>query len=171
MVPEEPWPFILPLPKEPAEQYRVLLTAFSSEIALKLLGRMRLRGRTYQRELLEALGEHSTKSVLKYLRMLSDAGLVEEGMEKQRVDGRTVWVKWYSPTFLGRWLILLLTPREELSPRQIMEVVKELLGFYAKSVAKLCLEYGLNPEYFKQLFDEAFSKRLRESGEGGGDVL
>lgn len=171
MVPEEPWPFILPLPKELAEQYRVLLTAFSSEIALKLLGRMRLRGRTYQRELLEALSEHSTKSVLKYLRMLSEAGLVEEGMEKRRVDGRAVWVKWYSPTFLGRWLILLLTPREELSPRQIVEVVKELLGFYAESVAKLCLEYGLNPEYFKELFDEALSRRLRESGENGGDVL
>ena len=170
MVPEEPWPFILPLPKEPAEQYRVLLSAFSSEIALKLLGHMRLRGRTYQRELLEALGEHSTKSVLKYLRMLSDAGIVEEGMEKRRVDGRTVWVKWYTPTFLGRWLILLLTPREELSPRQIEEALKELLGFYAQSVARLCLEYGLNPDYFRELFERALSTRLRGQ-RGGGDAL
>lgn len=157
---EEPWPFILPLPKEPRAQYRVLASAFSSEIALETIRKLRLDEKTYQKDLIEQLVGHSNKSILKYLKMFVEAGILEEGVERAMVNGRTVWVKWYMPTFVGKWLILLLVPRKELSSTQIRAVVRDLLSFYAKSVAKLCLNYNLNPEYFKNLFDEALTSAV-----------
>lgn len=156
---EERWPFIIPLPTETRDQYRVLTSAFSSDIAMKILSTLRLEDRTYQREIVSKLQPHSNKSVLKYLRMLVDAGILEEGMEKVTVDGRARWVKWYKPTFMGRWLILLLTPRERLSPEWIKSVVEDLLKFYAKSIAKLCSNYNIDPDYFKRVFEEALTEK------------
>ena len=156
---EEQWPFIIPLPTETRDQYRVLTSAFSSDIAMRILSVLRLEGRTYQREIVSKLQPHSNKSVLKYLRMLVDAGILEEGMEKVIVDGRARWVKWYKPTFMGRWLILLLTPREELSPENIKSVIKDLLSFYAKSIAKLCSNYSINPDYFRKVFEQALTEK------------
>ena len=157
---EEAWPFILPLPKEIAAQYKVLASAFSSEIALRILRRLRLDGKTYQKDLIQELSEHSNKSVLKYLGLFVNSGILEEGVERSSLGKRTVWVKWYKPTFIGRWLILLLTPREELSPEELKALIKELLSFYARSIVKLCLDTNLEPNYFKQLFDEAISSKM-----------
>ena len=159
---EEQWPFIIPLPTETRDQYRVLTSAFSSDIAMRILSVLRLEGRTYQREIVSKLQPHSNKSVLKYLRMLVDAGILEEGMEKVTVDGRARWVKWYKPTFMGRWLILLFTPREELSPENIKSVIKDLLSFYAKSIAKLCSNYNINPDYFRKVFEQALTEKQGE---------
>ena len=159
MVGEERWPFIIPLPTKTRDQYRILTSAFSSDIAMEILSRLRLEGRTYQREIVSELQSHSNKSVLKYLRMFVETGILEEGMEKVTVDGRSRWVKWYAPTFMGKWLILLLTPRERLSPEWIKSVVEDLLRFYAKSRAKLCSAYNIDPDYFRRVFEEALTER------------
>ena len=160
---EEAWPFILPLPKETAAQYKVLVSAFSSNIALKILRKLRLDVKSYQKDLIEELSEHSNKSILKYLEMFVNAGILEEGIERSSVGKRNVWVKWYKPTFIGRWLILLLAPRERFSPEQLKEVIKDLLSFYAKSIVNLCLDTGLDPNYFKELFDEAITTQKESS--------
>lgn len=157
---EEPWPYILPLPAEPRDQYRVLASIFSSEIALEILKKLRLEGKTYQKEILDALSKHSSKSVLKYLMQLSKNGILEEGMEKKLVNGRNVWVKWYTPTFVGRWLIMLLVPRDQLPKEQIKEAIIELLSFYARSIAKLCRKYELDPKSFIELFEKAVSTTI-----------
>jgi hypothetical protein len=157
---EEPWPFILPLPKRTTEQYKVLASAFSSEIAFGLLKKLHSDKKTYQKSLIKQLAGYSTKSILKYLKRFVEAGILKEGVERATVSGRTVWVKWYMPTFVGKWLILLLTPREELPSTQIKKAARDLLSFYAESIAKLCVNYNLNPEYFKELFDKALTSTI-----------
>ena len=116
---EEPWPFIIPLPTKSTAQYRILTSVFSSDIAMKILRRLKLNAKTYQRDLVAELKAHSNKSILKYLKMFVEAGILEEGMERVTEDGRSMWIKWYMPTFMGKWLILLLTPRDRLSPEEI----------------------------------------------------
>jgi len=156
---EEPWPFIIPLPTKSTAQYRILTSVFSSDIAMKILRRLKLNAKTYQRDLVAELKAHSNKSILKYLKMFVEAGILEEGMERVTEDGRSMWIKWYMPTFMGKWLILLLTPRESLSPEEIKSVIEDLLSFYAKSIAKLCSNYNIDPDYFKRVFEEALTEK------------
>ncbi|MCD6530798.1 hypothetical protein J7L06_11045 [Candidatus Bathyarchaeota archaeon] len=148
------WPFILPLPAKPAEQYEVLASVFKSDIALSVLRELKVDGKTYQKEILRSLSSHSNKSVLKYLRRFVEAGILEEGMDRVEAEGRGVWVKWYKPTFIGRWLIVLLKPREEFSPSEISLMLQELIAYYAESISRICLNYGLKPERFKEIFDK-----------------
>jgi len=150
----ESWPFILPLPAKPAEQYEVLASVFKSDIALSVLKEIRVNGKTYQKDILRRLSDHSNKSVLKYLRKFVEAGILEEGMDRIGVEGRAVWVKWYKPTFMGKWFIVLLKPREEFSPSEISRMLQELIAYYAKSISRICLNYGLKPERFKEIFDK-----------------
>lgn len=150
----ESWPFILLLPAKPAEQYEVLASVFKSDIALSVLKEIKVDGKTYQKDVLKRLSMHSNKSILKYLRRFVEAGILEEGMDRVDVEGRAVWVKWYKPTFMGRWLIVLLKPREEFSPSEISRMLQELIAYYAKSISRICFNYGLKPEHFKEIFDK-----------------
>ena len=151
---KESWPFILPLPAKPAEQYEVLASVFKSEIALSVLKELRVDDKTYQKEILKRLSMHSNKSILKYLRKFVEAGILEEGMDRVETEGRAVWLKWYKPTFMGRWLIVLLKPREEFSSSEISRMLQELIAYYAESISRICLNYGLKPEHFKEIFDK-----------------
>lgn len=153
--PSNVWPFVLLLPKDPVAQRLTLTSAFGSDLAVELLRMLRLDGRTYQRDFIKRLTGYSTKSIIKYLRAFVNVGILNEGMERAIVEGRTAWLKWYEPTLVGRWLILLLTPRDELPPNQVERIVKELLGFYARSAIKLCTRYNIDVSYFEGLLKEA----------------
>ena len=150
----ESWPFIIPLPTEPTEQYEVLASVFKSKIALSVLRELKIGEKTYQKDILKNLSEHSNKSILKYLRKFVKAGIVEEGMEQMEMDSRRVWMKWYKPTFMGKWFITLVKPREELSPSEISVMLRELIEYYSKSVSRICLNYGLKPKFFREIFDK-----------------
>lgn len=158
---KELWPYILPLPRRPAEQYKILMSVFSSKIAMELLKNISLERKSYQKDLIRKLSKHSNKSVINYLRRLVKVGVLEEGEEFLKVDKRNVRVKWYTATSLGRWLMLLLTPSERLSREDVVNVVIDLLKVYASSVAELCVSYGLNPEFFRSLFNEAYTSSLK----------
>ncbi len=158
----EPWPFILPLPDEPSSQYRVLTSAFNSEVSHNLLRCLHLEEKTYQKELMTELADHSSKSIIKHLKAFVEAGILEEGVERSKADGRTVWVKWYRPTLVGRWIILLLTPRNSLSSGQVKAMVRDLLSLYARGVARLCTDYKMSPEYFKNVFSDVLDSAASE---------
>lgn len=159
---EEPalelWPFILPLPKKKWMQYKVLLSAFGSKVAFSILKNLKLDEKTYQKELLKRLSAHSDKSILNYLKLFVRAKVLEEGMERGRAGGRVTWIKWYKPTFLGRWLILLLISPKKLSRGEVKEMSRDFLKFYARSIAKFCVTYGINPNEFKEEFKKALSE-------------
>jgi hypothetical protein len=155
----ELWPFILPLPKKKWMQYKILLSAFGSKIAFSILKNLKIEGKTYQKDLLKKLSEHSSKSILTYLKLFVEAKVLEEGMEQAKINGKTAWVKWYKPTFLGKWLILLLISPKKLSKDEVKEMSREFLKFYAKSIAKFCANYGINSREFKKEFEKALEEQ------------
>jgi hypothetical protein len=154
----ELWPFILPLPKKKWMQYKILLSAFGSKVAFSILKNLKIEGKTYQKDLLKKLTQHSNKSILNYLKLFVEAKILEEGMEQSKIEGKTAWIKWYKPTFLGKWLILLLTSPKKLSKDEIKEMSRDFLKFYAKNLAKFCSEYEIDPEEFKKIFEEALKE-------------
>jgi len=154
----EYWPFIIPLPYKSVLQYRTLTSIFSSEVALDILKSINLDGKTYQRDLVKKLSHHSNKSIIKYLKTFVELEVLEEGVEKVVVDGKSMWIKWYKRTFLGKWFILLIKPKEMFSPMDIKNALEDLLKLYAKSIVKLCSTFNLDLEYFRRVFNEALEK-------------
>lgn len=151
------WPYILPLP--PTEQYTLLSSVFASEVSVKILQYIALEGRVYQKDLIERLGEYSNKTVIAKLKKLVSSGVLKEGMEKRRVGGEKLgWVKWYEPTFLGKWLSLLLLPPDKLPKLKAEKILLELFEYYIKNAVKLCREYGIDPK----LLTKAFKAALQE---------
>ena len=151
------WPYILPLPVERRKFNNVFKAVFGSKAALEVLKRSSPNKRVYQKELISELG-FSNKTVIGALKKLVLAGILEEGMERRGENGKTVWTKWYMPTFQGKWLALLLQPTENLSRDEAREIVTELFTLYMKHIAKLCADYGIEPEIFKSAMNKAFKE-------------
>ena len=151
------WPYILPLP--PTEQYSLLSSVFASEVSVKILQLIAITGRVYQKDLISQLHEYSNKTVIAKLRRLVSSGVLREGMEKRRVsEDKTGWVKWYEPTFLGKWLSLLLLPPEKIPKLKAEKILLELFEYYLKNAVKLCHEYGIDPKLLKKAFNSAISE-------------
>ncbi len=153
------WSYILPLPVESVEQLKVLLSVFSSRITIELLKNIRLEGKTYQKELLEKL-PYSSKTIIQKLKQLVASEVLEEGLEQKKTKGKTVWIKWYTPTFIGKWIIMLLTPLEEIDPKQLSTISKELFKIYAGSLAELCLNFGMRLEDYHEILDREYISRV-----------
>ncbi len=166
MIMEELWPWILPLPKRTREQYEILLSVFKSKVSLDILLNMNVNRKNYQRDLIKKV-PHSNKSIISALKKFVQAGIVEQGTEKVKVKGKDVWVNYYKLTFLGKYLKLLLTPIDKLSPRDLRKIVEELFDLYAKSIAKLCFDFNISHEVFhnslNKLYLTEIVKRVRES--------
>jgi len=155
----ELWPWIIPLPAKTSEQYRILTSIFSSRVAASIIKCIKPYGKTYQKEIIEATG-FSKKAVLNVLNKLVKFNVLNEDSERIEKGGRKYWVKCYTPTFLGRWLILLLTPIDKIDRKGLEEVISNLFNLYAASLAKLCLRLNidfnqyyisLNKAYFSEL--------------------
>jgi len=163
---EELWPWILPLPKETKEQYEILLSVFKSEVSLDILLKMDVNKKNYQKELVEKI-PHSNKSIINALKKFVRAGILEQGTEKVKVDGKEVWVKYYTLTFLGKYLKLLLTPIGKFSPKDVKKIVEELFYFYAKSIAKLCFDFNISHEVFHNILNKLYLtetiRRIKDS--------
>jgi predicted transcriptional regulator len=151
------WPYILPLPVERRKLDNVFQAVFGSKAALEVLKRASPNKRIYQKELIAELG-FSNKTVIEALKKLVAAGILKEGMERRREKGKTVWTKWYMPTFQGKWLALLVQPTENISRDEAREIVTELFALYMKHIAKLCADYGIEPEIFKSTMNKAFKE-------------
>ena len=151
------WPYILPLPVERRKFNSVFQAVFRSKAALEVLKRASPNKRIYQKELISELG-FSNKTVIEALKKLVSTGILEEGMERRKENGKTVWIKWYMPTFQGKWLVLLLQPIENISLDEAKEIVIELFTLYMKHMAKLCADYGIEPEIFRLKMNEAFKE-------------
>jgi len=141
---EKFWPYILPLPKKTAQQYRVLLSAFGSKLSLEILKRASPEKKVYQRDLIATL-PYSNKTVIDYLSKLVSTGILESGMEKVKVKKRTIWAKWYSPTPLGRWFALLLLPTDEFGLDESKRTLSEIFDIYSENASELSLKLGLSP--------------------------
>jgi hypothetical protein len=146
---EELWPYILPLPTKSTQQYKVLLSIFKYKASPQILKSLSVDKPPY-----------SNKTVIQSLNTLVAAGILEEGMKKIVVKGKVVWVKWYKPTSLGKWLVLFLIPLKQIPRSEVERTLKELFEFYVKSTINFCVNYGIDPKSIKKTFEETYRQAV-----------
>lgn len=159
------WPYILPLPLERKELDRVLKAFFGSKAALEILKKTSPKKRVYQKELISDLG-FSNKTIIEALKKLVSVGILEQGMEKRIEKGRAVWMKWYVPTFQGKWLALLLQPPADIPQDEAREIVMELFRIYMENIIDLCANHDIEPVVFKSTMNKALLKMLEDTKPG-----
>ena len=150
----EVWPYILPLPSDRADQRRFLLSVFGSDTAMDILKNVSLEEKIYQRDLIRGL-HYSNKTIIKNLKTLVTYGVLEEGMEKSSERGKTLWLKWYKSTNLGRWLVLLLVPPEKIDAKLVEKIMEELFELYVKNAVRLCKAYGIDSKLLAKVFEKS----------------
>jgi len=151
---ERVWPYILPFPLDSSKR-ELIWAILQSRVGLKLLKEVVVDEKTYQHNLIEKL-PYSNKSVIKYLRKMVQATVLEQGMEGKVESGRTVWLKWYKPTSLGKWIILFLKPPKEISQDLTKSVIEELFHLYSFSIVEAAHKYDLDIESFHRNLDKEY---------------
>ena len=154
------WPYILPLPVDNSKLLRFLKAVFGSETALEILRKLPADGKVYQAKLIEELNR-SNKTVINALKNLVSLGVLEEGMEKARRGNRVVWVKYYTATDLGKWLVFLILPPEELDKEVVKKLIENLLKLYLDSILKICRSYNIDPvDLIKRVLEEKNASKV-----------
>ena len=149
---EKVWPYVLPFPIE-VKRRRKILGIVQSRVGMSILIRIRLDARTYQRELIKQT-PYSNKSIIEYLKRMTSAGVLNEGKEIVKSEKNRVWVKWYAPTKLGRWLSLFLKTPDEIPSDLARKTIEELFELYSSSIVEVCEKYGLSLDFFHRILDK-----------------
>jgi hypothetical protein len=148
------YPYIIFLPKE--SKQRILKAIFGSLVPIRILKsyiNQGLNEKIYQKDLIKNLSS-SNKTILKYLKNLTEVGIMEENMEKTFISGRVVWLKSYTLTTLGRWFALLLVEEEKLSEDQKIEIICSNLRSYSRWIRELSEKIKLDKEILIKIFNE-----------------
>jgi len=161
---EQVWPYVLPFPIDD-KQRRLIWSILQSRVGMSILTKLRLDGRTYQRELIRQTS-YSNKSIIQYLKKMASAGILEEGMEQVATEKKRIWIKWYKPTQLGKWFILFLKNPDEIPSELARKTIEELFELYSSSIVEVCEKYGISLDFFHHILDEHYSKkRIRKEEE------
>jgi len=149
------WPYILPLPVDNSKLLRFLKAVFGSETALEILRKLPADGKVYQAKLIEELNR-SNKTVINALKNLVSLGVLEA-----RRGNRVVWVKYYTATDLGKWLVFLILPPEELDKEVVKKLIENLLKLYLDSILKVCRSYNIDPvDLIKRVLEEKNASKV-----------
>jgi len=151
---ERLYPYVIFLPKGKKE--KILEAVFESNVPVAILKHALKRGvseKVFQKELIASLG-YSNKTVIDYLKSLTHLGIFNEHMEKSEATGRTVWVKYYTLTNLGRWFALLLVEEEKISDKEKIDIVQTAFRFYTRWVKELSTKLGIQKEDLTKIFME-----------------
>ncbi|PVX23790.1 MAG: hypothetical protein CW716_11365 [Candidatus Bathyarchaeum sp.] len=146
------WHYILPFPLE-SEKRTLIWSVLQSKVGKTLLMKIKLDGRTYQRDLIKGT-TYSNKSIIEYLKRMVSADILEQGMEQVQKGKRKVRIKWYVPTQLGRWFILFLKPTEDIPEETVKAIIEEIFHMYASSIVDICHDYGIDLEAFRQILNK-----------------
>lgn len=164
------WPYVLPFPLD-VRQRKLMWSILQSKVGTDVLKSLKLDEKTYQQELIQNL-PHSNKSIIEYLKRMVSVGILEQGMERVATDEKKVWMKWYVPTEVGKWLILFLKPPEEIPPEVAKQTIEELFRVYSSNIVEVSEKYGMHVEYFHQVLDEHFLlERVRKGRVVAPDVV
>jgi len=155
------WPYVLPFPID-AKKRRRIWSILQSRVGLSILTKLRLDGRTYQRELIRQT-PYSNKSIIEYLKKMTLAGILDQGLETVKTEKKRVWVKWYAPTKLGRWFILFLKNPDEIPSDLARKTIQELFELYSSSIVEVCEKYGLSPNFFHKILDKQARKGKQQA--------
>ena len=147
-------PYVVFLPDE--QKDKILSAIFGSKASVAVLRFSLKQGiakNLYQKELVNKLN-YSNKTVIENLKALTKLGVLDENMEKKEKEGRTIWVKTYQLTDLGKWFALLLAEEKEITEKEKSEILQSLFRTYVKLVKDLAEELGIDKESLKQIFKE-----------------
>lgn len=148
------YPYVIFLPK--SSKYDVLRAVFGSTVPVNILRFALRKGvseKIYQKDLIENLG-YSNKTLIEHLKALVDLGILYEHMEKREVHGRSVWLKAYTLTDVGRWFALLLIEEEDLPKENKVEIACNVFRSYVRWIKKLAEDLGIDKEYFFKILEE-----------------
>ena len=154
---KEIYPYIVFLP--PEEKYWVLKTVFGSEVPIDILKfsiKQGISKKIYQKDLVKTL-PYSNKTVIEHLKMLTKRGIIRENMEKNESRGRTVWVKYYLLSDLGKWFALLLAENTDLTEAEKAEIFCSIFESYVKWVKEISQKLGVS----KKVLQEIFNKEMK----------
>jgi hypothetical protein len=151
---EDIYPYVLFLPTN--RKQKVLKAVFGSKGPIDILQFSIDQGITnkiYQQDLIERLN-YSNKTVIDRLKDLVTLKLLEEGMEKKEGVPRSVWVKYYTLTDLGRWFALLLAKEDTFSREETIQIVKNALRIYVNWLHKLTETLQVDKKIIEDIFTD-----------------
>ena len=149
---EEFYPYVVVLPT--GRKQKVLRAIFGSKVPVDILRFSTEQGiskKIYQKDLIETLG-YSNKTVIGHLKDLTGSGILDEEMEKTERGSRTVWVKYYALSDLGRWLALLLTSEKALSREEKVDLIRDIFRSYIQWVKRFAEQLGIEKETLQEIF-------------------
>jgi len=155
---EKIYPYIIFLPAE--EKQWVLKTVFGSEIPIDILKisiKQGISKKIYQKNLMKTL-PYSNKTIIKHLKMLTDRGILKENMEKNESRTRTVWVKYYLLSNLGKWFALLLAEKTDLTEAEKTEIFCNIFKSYVKWVKEISQKLDVSKKVLQEIFDKEMRK-------------
>jgi DNA-binding PadR family transcriptional regulator len=147
-------PYVVFLPVE--QKDKILSAIFGSKAGVDVLRFSLKQGIAkdiYQKDLVKRLN-YSNKTIIANLKVLTKLGVLTELMEKNEKEGRTIWVKAYQLTDLGRWFALLLAEEKELTEQEKAEILQSLFRTYVKLVKDLAEELNIDKENLEAIFKE-----------------
>lgn len=155
---EKIYPYIIFLPAE--EKQWVLKTVFGSEIPIDILKisiKQGISKKIYQKNLMKTL-PYSNKTIIKHLKMLTERGILKENMEKNESRTRTVWVKYYLLSNLGKWFALLLAEKTDLTEAEKTEIFCNIFKSYVKWVKEISQKLDVSKKVLQEIFDKEMRK-------------
>lgn len=147
-------PYVVFLPTE--QKNKILSAIFGSKAAVSILKFSLAQGisnRIYQKDIVGKLA-YSNKTIIENLKLLTKLGVLSEDMEKIETEKRTVWVKAYHLSDIGKWFALLLAEEKDLSDTEKVEILQNIFRRYIKWVKNLSKDLHLNKETLERIFHE-----------------
>ena len=149
---EKIYPYIIFLPAKQKDS--VLSAIFGSKAAVDVLKfsiNQGISNKIYQKDLMVNLS-YSNKTMIKHLKSLTRLGILEEQMEKTQIENRTVWVKFYQLSDLGKWFALLLAEEKDLSEKEKAEILQNVFRLYVKWVKTFSEKLHMNKKTLEKIF-------------------
>lgn len=149
------FPFVVFLPID--RKNKILRAIFGSKAAVEILNYSLAKGisnKIHQQDLIRKL-PYSNKTVIKNLKSLTKLEVLFEDMEKVEREGRTLWVKTYRLSDIGKWFALLLAEEKELSTKEKAEILQNIFTRYVKWVKTFSENLHVSRESLEKMFKEA----------------
>lgn len=147
-------PYVVFLPSE--QKTKILGAIFGSKSAVDILRftlNQGISNKIYQKDLVEEL-PYSNKTIIGNLKSLTNLAVLTENMEKIERDGRTMWVKTYHLSDVGKWFALLLAEEKDLSEKEKAEILQNIFRLYMKWVKNLSKKLYVDKKTLEKIFTE-----------------
>jgi hypothetical protein len=145
-------PYVVFLPTE--QKDKILGAIFGSKAAVDIFRFSLSQGISnilYQKDLVRKLS-YSNKTTIGNLKSLTKFGVLSEHMEKTEKEGRTIWVKAYQLTDVGKWFALLLAEEKDLSRGEKAEILQNIFKAYIRWVKDLSEKLHVNKQTLEKIF-------------------